>query len=163
MPGYTSLLSPGGTVLFVKFDMETSICARDGPEFWNGVVQNYTEAARLNKVDIESYLTRQVGFQASLSTFSAEVMKITALASSSIGDFDKLGYFADLKPSVEGKLAVLDVLHAVAANMPIMVGMYWQYDEKLTVFFHSGPTYHTAEDMDRLCAIFTDWMDFVSV
>ncbi|KAH9933280.1 hypothetical protein B0H21DRAFT_885775 [Amylocystis lapponica] len=176
LPGHSTLQSPNGTALFavdgytlmldmdrirkaVAFDKATGAFARDaGTAFWDGVVANYLDAWGQQKYDLTSFITRWAGFHAGLDTFSAQQMYVSAVATSSIGDVEGLGVMRDLKPA-PGKLAVHDLMHSVDGNMPITLAVYWQYDGKFNVHFHSGRSFHSDREMDILARTFESWID----
>ncbi|KAH9933279.1 hypothetical protein B0H21DRAFT_760264 [Amylocystis lapponica] len=176
LPGHNTLQSPNGTTLFaadgysllldmdrirkaVAFDKVTGAFARDaGTAFWDGVVANYLDAWGQQKYDLTSFITRWAGFHAGLDTFSAQQMYVSAVATSSIGDVEGLGVMRDLKPA-PGKLAAHEIMHSVDGNMPVMIAMYWQYDGKFNMHFHSGRSFHSDREMDNLVGTFESWID----
>ncbi|KAI0918891.1 hypothetical protein AcW1_003586 [Taiwanofungus camphoratus] len=178
LAGYTSLLSPKGTTLFavdgygifldmskirkalcfnkaeVKFNRDVSDAV-----FWDGVVSNYVDLFNQQKFDHMAYLARASGFHDTLPTFTPQQLSVPAFASSSIGHVEGLGLFKDFRPSSGSEMAVHELLHSVSGNTPVVMAMYWQFDGKIAIYFQSGASFNTEDEMDTLVKCFRGWMD----
>ncbi|KAE9391597.1 hypothetical protein BT96DRAFT_925204, partial [Gymnopus androsaceus JB14] len=133
--------------------------------FWHGVVKNAKESWQSEKIDIESFIAREIQRTATAKDLTAAVdsFMMPALLTSSIGDIDQLKACEAYSPinskaALGPRILVDGFVFAIRVPTPLKMVGCWQWSNRLTVRVISGAKYTSHTEMNAFIEIFRSWI-----